>query len=389
MESPPPACRAASKHRAPRRQPSGWSALLIAVTLLAACATIDQPPTQRPLTAAEGRALVRQLLPAGVNDRPGWATDIYAAIAVMSIEVTAENICAVVAITEQESGFRVDPPVPGLAGIARKEIERRRERIGIPQFAVEAALALTSPTGKSYQERLDTVRTERELSQIFEDFIDMVPLGKRFFADYNPVRTGGPMQVSIAFAQAHAAARPYPYPITGTIRDEVFTRRGGMYFGIAHLLDYPAAYDQPVYRFADFNAGHYASRNAGFQSAVTQLTGVPLALDGDLLRYERGHPAREPGSTELATRVLARRIDMDNAEIRRDLELATGPAFERSNLFVRVFALADQVSKKPVPRAVIPQIPLESPKITRKLTSDWFATRVDARYRGCLARAAQ
>src|SRR4030095_7069799 len=97
--------------------------------------------------------------------------------------------------------------------------------------------------------------------------IDRVPLGRTFFADRNPVRTGGPMQVSVAFATAHAKAKRYPYPVVESIRDELSTRRGGTSFGIARLRDYPASYDRYVYRFADFNAGHYASRNAAFQSA--------------------------------------------------------------------------------------------------------------------------
>jgi hypothetical protein len=159
-----------------------------------------------------------------------------------------------------------------------------------------------------------------------------------------------------------------------------------LYFGTAHLLGYPATYSRNLYRFADFNAGWYASRNAAFQSAVTHVSGIPLALDGDLLRYDRDKPLRDPGSTEVAARVLARRLQMSDGEIRRNLELGKTKAFERSELYVRVFALADRASATRLPRAVLPQIALQSPKITRKLTTEWFAKRVQGRYDTCLAR---
>jgi hypothetical protein len=55
-----------------------------------------------------------------------------------------------------------------------------------------------------------------------------------------------------------------------------------------------------------------------------------------------------------------------------------------------MFALADQAPPgRPVPRAMVPRIRLESPKITRRLTTDWFARRVKARYQQCLARSAR
>ena len=360
------------------------------IGLLAGCAGIEGPsstPGYRPLSAAEGRALVSRLLPDGLKDRAGWATDMYAAFAALDIPPTPENICAAIAITGQESGFQVDPVVPGLAKITREEIDKRRESAGIPKFALDAALALPSGNGKSYGERLDAAKTEQQLSDIYDDFIGRVPFGKTLLADRNPIRTAGPMQVSIAFAESFKAA-PYPYPVSGAIRQEVFTRRGGLYFGIAHLLAYPAPYGQPLYRFADFNAGQYASRNAAFQHAVTQASGIPLQLDGDLLRYDHDQPLREPSSTELATRVLARRIDMSNEEIRRDLERGKGHNFEQTQLYARVFRLADQMAGGSAPRAVLPQIGLHSPKITRKLTTDWFANRVEGRYQTCLRRMA-
>ena len=55
-----------------------------------------------------------------------------------------------------------------------------------------------------------------------------MPLGQRLLSGFNPVRTGGPMQVSVEFAQAQVKAHPYPYRMAGSIRDEVFSRRGGL-----------------------------------------------------------------------------------------------------------------------------------------------------------------
>jgi hypothetical protein len=213
---------------------------------------------------------------------------------------TTQNLCAVLAVTEQESTFPVDPTVPGLGKIARDEIDRRAARYTFPACWSAVRLQVRSPNGKTYSERLNAARSEKELSAIFDDFIGMVPMGQTLFGGFNPVHTGGPMQVSIDFAEQHA--KGYPYPVEGSIRREVFTRRGGMYFGIAHLLGYPVSYAHPLYRFADFNAGWYASRNAAFQNAVSRASGIPLALDGDLIRFG----SIMPGSTELVVRTLGK-----------------------------------------------------------------------------------
>lgn len=350
------------------------------VLLLAGCAS--QGPA---LTASESRALIARYMPASVADKDGWAADIYTPMSVMEIPVTPDNICAVLSVTEQESGFRVDPPIPNLPKLAWTEIERQREKIGIPKMVLDAALALPSRNGRTYRERIDAARTERELSDVFEDLIGRVPLGRAFFGDRNPVRTGGPMQVGVAFAQAYAKQRQYPYPVSESIRDEVFTRRGGLYFGIAHLLDYPAGYDRYLYRYADFNAGHYASRNAAFQSALALVSGKAVTPDGDLLAAGSSRAA-SPGETEAAARAIAAELGLNADGIRRDLEKGKERDFERTRTCQRVFELADRRAGKPVARAVVPTIELKSVKITRTLTTQWFAERVVARHRQCLAR---
>jgi len=358
------------------RLASAW----LVVALITGCAT--RQPLQYAPEPRVVRAEIERRMPAAVPDAAGWAADIQTAFAAQAITPIPENICSVLAVIEQESGYKADPSVPNLPKIARGEIDRRASAMHIPQFLVRSALNVKSTDGRSYGERLDRVRTERELSELYEDLIGRVPLGKRLFAGKNPVQTGGPMQVSIAFAQDHA--RGYPYPVQGSIRREVFTRRGGLYFGIAHLLGYETPYTRKIHRFADFNAGWYASRNAAFQNAASIASGIDLALDGDLLRP--GAPLEKPGQTERAVRTLASKLGMDDRTIRRALARSDRLDFGDEELYRRVFALAEAKVRKPLPRAVIPGIKLESPKITRNLTTAWFAQRVNGRYQQCMRR---
>jgi hypothetical protein len=349
---------------------------------LTSCASGPPAPVPPGMTPLPASASIEKSIPRTVPDRAGWAVDIHAAFAVLGIDPTRENICAVAAVIEQESGFRVDPVIPGLPAIAWREIDGRAEHAGVPRIVLHTALQLTSPTGRSYGDRIDAARTEKDLSDIFEDFIGAMPLGKTLFAERNPIRTRGPMQVNIAFAEQFASVRPYPYPVKSSIADELFTRRGSLYFGAAHLLAYQPSYDAYLYRFADFNAGQYASRNAAFQSAVSSASGIPLAPDGALLP----HDGKGIGSTELAVRTLGKKLTLGDNAIHSALEQGKGADFERTLLYERLYAIAEKAVGHRLPRAAVPRIQLHGPKIARHLTTDWYARRVDHRFKHCLAQ---
>ena len=201
---------------------------ILAAFVLAGCAEKGAAPLKKGEKPVDVASVVRQKMPASVKDRNAWADALAKTFESQKIAPTEENICSVLAVAQQESMYQSDPAVPGLNKIAWKEIDRRAESMHIPVFLVHTALKITSPNGKSYSERLDTVKTEKQLSAIFDDFINMVPMGQKLFGSLNPVHTGGPMQVSIAFAEKHTDG--YPWKIDGTVRQEVFSLRGGLWF---------------------------------------------------------------------------------------------------------------------------------------------------------------
>lgn len=356
--------------------------LYLALAAMAAGCAHDVRPSEPAVNPQDARALIDQLLPPKLPDRSGWDADLFDGFSALHLSPTRENVCAVLAVIAQESSFHVDPIIPNLGAISKKEIDVRAGRAHVPLLIVHGVLDLKSPNGRTYSERIDKARTEKELSDIFEDFIASVPLGRSLFDDKNPIRTRGPMQVNIAFAEQFSSATPYPFPVGRSIADEVFTRRGSIYFGIAHLLDYRAPYDDFLYRFADFNAGQYASRNAAFQNAVAIATGKGLVADGALM--PPGASVNAPGDTEIAVRSLSGQLGLSDAALHSALAEGRSKAFEATTLYQRVFALAEQKRGHRLPRAVLPQIKLGGPKIKRDLSTAWYAHRVDDRFTRCL-----
>ena len=77
----------------------------------------------------------------------------------------------------------------------------------------------TSPNGKSYKARIDSLRTEREMNDLFEDMArEASKLGLPMNMK-NPIRTGGPMQVSVEFADGHVKVWPIPIRVAA-VRQE-------------------------------------------------------------------------------------------------------------------------------------------------------------------------
>ena len=354
-------------------------------------------PVDQPVMAPEhnnyrnpvvGRALLEQLLPANIPARREWGDNIMASFAQLQIPYTPQYFCAVLAVAQQESGFHPDPVVPNLSTIVWEQIEENRKKYMIPQFMLDLAMQKTSPNGRTFKQRVDQLRTKKQMNQLYNDMVASLPYGQALLKDKNPIRDGGPMQVSVAFANTQVRAWPYPWRY-GDLRDEVFSLRGSVYFGTAILLQYAAPYDKMIYRFADYNAGRYSSRNAAFQAAVALLSGKKLALDGDLMLYANKMDRVFSGGTSDTEKIvlgMQDRLQLSATAIVRDLKQEKLSGFECTALYQQVFRLADEKAHQRLPREVIPQIVLVSPKFTHRLSTEWFANKVEEHYRACLGR---
>ncbi|WP_371878233.1 DUF1615 family protein [Myxococcus landrumensis] len=346
---------------------------------------------------------IAKLIPAHVKEREGWARDVLTALEAEEVFPSPMTVCSVLAVIEQESGFQADPAVPNLSRLVRKRLEDHADTLGpLGRKALSSVLTGKAPGQKrTFDSRLRAVRTERDLDRLFRDMLAYYEaeypttfatmnlasslFSSRRLEDLNPVTTAGSMQVSVRYAVEKEGEDADPVQV----RESMYTREGGVRFGTARLMGYEAAYPQPLFRFADYNAGLYASRNAALQAQVSQLTQVPLTLDGDLQLYDKNGVPRSEDSKSLAALLSFRRHhapELSENQVRRDVKKEKREDFESTETFRAVKrAYANQTGESPA-YAQLPQVTLQSPKLKGERTTAWFARSVDARFQKCQTR---
>lgn len=341
----------------------------------------------------------------GVRDAAGWGADILAALADNKLPVANENVCAVIAVASQESSFQANPTVPGLGRIAEAAI---RKKAGVVPMlgnkAVDYLGAIPTPQS-SFLKRIRAARTERDLDLVYRDFVSYgaknvaldgllaTGLLDKIVEEYNQVSTVGAMQVSVAFAldaERGEHWRPISHAESLAVRDRLYSRRGGLYYGARQLLAYQSGYAHKIYRFADYNAGRYSARNAALQGVISRLSGQKIAADGDLLSYDkRREPRAEATASEKAARVAVERykLGIGDADLRNDLAREKSADLAQTRTFKALRDAYRRATGKDAPFAVLPGIDLKSPKIKSHMTTALFAERVNGRYGKCMTLA--
>lgn len=371
--------------------------------LLFACTADDPPPPEPPFESRllDLGAMTRAFPSKQVADRKGWASDLRGVFDQHGIAPTVANTCSTVAVLAQESGFVPNPAVPGIGGMVDTWVADKQASMGKVEgwafgTGLQAVLDTRPPGAKlSYSERLRAARTERDVDLVFREVVESyrqkLPKPLRvaesavamvgFDLDsLNPITTAGCMQVKVGYAEDHARGEG----LDAGVRDQLYTREGCLHYGVVRLMEVEEP--KPIYRFADYNAGPYSSRNAAFQEVLARLSGQALALDGDLLRYDKdGSPASTPSQTLTAALSLADLLVLSPGRVRKDLSREKEASFAQTETYTKVRELYLARFGAPPPDARLPDVHLESIKLKGDKTTAWFAESVNRRYQACVS----
>jgi len=353
---------------------------------------------------------LNRLLPPRVNDKKSWSQDIYDISEKFGIPQTKQNMCSIIAVVDQESNFHEDPEVAGLGAKAVKEVQERlnekfTDKLGdtlggsLADYFQEVLKNQPTPEN-NYLSQMRRVKTERQLDELYREIFNYMSkhyhvsaftgvaklVGQDVAEKLNPITTLGSMQVHVGYAKKHKRQ-------SGSIADlrtDLYSQYGGLYYGIHRLMMYPADYDKPIYRFADYNSGMYSSRNAAFQKMMNALTENQLSLDGDLLSYNKdGSPktTQSLSERELTLIFAKNNILITPRQLRSDLKQEKDKDFEDSLTYKAITKLySDKTQAEPI-YAIMPEVIITGPKLSRDYNTNWFASRVNSRYETCMNKA--
>ncbi|WP_336042047.1 DUF1615 family protein [Acinetobacter dispersus] len=384
-----------------------FSLLAISISLVACGDNAWWSNNKEPEMKAEQ---ITKVLPPRVNDRQSWSQDIFDIMQQLSIPKTKQNVCSIVAVVDQESNFVADPAVPGLGEKAVQEINTRLkekfeaklgETIGgtVAGYFEDVLKNQPSPEN-NYMSQMRKVRTERELDLLYREIFDYMSkhyhvsaltgaaklVGQDIGEKMNPITTLGSMQVHINYAKEHKRQSGN----IAELRNDLYTQYGGLYYGIHRLMEYSADYDKAIYRFADYNSGMYSSRNAAFQKMLEVVQSKDLDLDGDLLLYNKDgnvQSALSQSEKEVISAFTNNKILVTPRQIRADLKKEKEKKFEDTQTYLAVQKLYQSKTNKEPIYAIMPEVVISGPKLSRDYNTNWFASRVNGRYETCMQRA--
>lgn len=336
-----------------------------------------------------------------------WANDLLAVLKEHGLYQSRENICAVIAIADQESGFVANPTIPNLGKISEQAVIAKLKKFSLLGEGAVLFLNKFPNTNDSFMQRIRKAKTERDLDLAYRDLIGGLKqyaqqyklnwlvdnrFANSFIESNNEINTIGSMQVAVSFAvqfeREQRKGKTLSLEEMYQVRDKLYTRKGGLYYGSLLLLGYESGYDKKIYRFADFNAGRYSSRNAAFQTMLSKLAGKTLASDGDLLIYQAdGDVEMTVSGTEQAVRHVVQKYNLGfkDYQIRRDLLKEKQLAFNSTPTYQAILKTYQQATGKAPLYAQLPGIELHSEKSSRILTTAKFANTVNTRYQRCVS----
>lgn len=368
-------------------------------------ANVAKPPVPS-LSLEQTTQLIKTAEPNAREPR-AWAIDLLAVLKEHGLEQSRENICAVIAIADQESGFIANPTIPNLGKISEQAVIMKLKKFSLLGDGAVLFLNKFPTANDSFMQRIRKAKTERDLDLAYRDLIGGLKqyaqqyklnwlmdnrFANSFIESNNEINTIGSMQVAVSFAvqfeREKRNGKTLSLEETYQIRDKLYTRKGGLYYGTLLLLGYESGYDKKIYRFADFNAGRYSSRNAAFQTMISKLAGKQIATDGDLLIYQAdGDVEMTVSGTEQATRNVVQKYNLGfkDYQVRRDLLKEKQLGFNNTPVYQAILKTYQQVTGKKPLYAQLPGIELHSEKSSRILTTAKFATTVNTRYQHCVS----